>query len=223
MRMRKKKWAEPELSVCEYYLPDINNINKPVCNIFSKKQPVHLELGCGKGVFTSALAVKNPNINYIALDLSTDVLAVCRRNIENKYAENNRKVDNIFLVRCGAERLLSFIPSDVIERIYINFCNPWCKKRHNKRRLTYPIFLDIYSKILKPNGEIFFKTDDDELFEDSIHYFENSSLSIQRISYDLHKENYNDESTIATEHEIMFTNEGKKIKFLSASLLKGVE
>ncbi len=220
MRMRKKKWAEPELKLCTYYISNINYINKPSCDIFRIKQPIHLELGCGKGVFTSTLAANNKNTNYIALDLNSDVLAVCRRNIESEYAKNNTEIDNIFLVRCGAEKLLDFISyDDDIRRIYINFCNPWCKKKHNKRRLTYPSFLDIYSKILKRNSEIFFKTDDDELFEDSIYYFKDSKFNIERISYDLHAENYEDESKVLTEHEIMFSEKGKKIKFLEAKLM----
>lgn len=215
--MRRKKWAIPELEACSYY---VKKPNKEVIKLFKRQNPIHLEIGCGKGVFTANIASTNKDINYIGIDLSTDVLGVCRRNIENQYKLRNQKIDNILIMCYNAENLLDIFDENLIDRIYLNFSNPWSKKKHHKRRLTHTRILSIYEKILKPGGEIFFKTDDDNLFNDSIDYLNSSKFKINRVTYDLHKENYNDESSILTEHELMFLKENKKIKFLSASLMK---
>ena len=104
--------------------------------------------------------------------------------------------------------------NDVVERIYINFCNPWPKERHKKRRLTHTRQLEKYKKFLKPGGEIWFKTDDDELFEESLEYFKECNLEIKYITYDLHNSGF--EGNVTTEHEDMFTAQGIKTKFLIA-------
>jgi len=103
---------------------------------------------------------------------------------------------------------------DVIERIYINFCNPWPKDRHKKRRLTHTRQLQKYKKFLKSGAEIWFKTDDDELFEESLEYFKECNLEIKYITYDLHASGF--EGNVSTEHEEMFTAQGIKTKFLIA-------
>ena len=102
---------------------------------------------------------------------------------------------------------------DIVDRIYINFWNQWPKSKHKKRRLTYPTQLENYKKFLKDDGEIYFKTDDDELFNDSLEYFENTDFEILSKTYDLHSQNIF-EDNIVTEHEEMFSNEGIKIKAL---------
>ena len=105
--------------------------------------------------------------------------------------------------------------NDVIERIYINFCNPWPKERHKKRRLTHTRQLEKYKKFLNKGAEIWFKTDDDELFEESLEYFKESNLEIKYITYDLHNSGF--EGNVTTEHEDMFTAQGIKTKFLIAT------
>lgn len=215
--MRKKKWAIPELKACSYF---VENPDKNLCQLFKRPNPIHLEIGCGKGVFTSEIALRNKNVNYIGIDLSTDVLGVCRRNIEKKYSLAGEKIDNILIMCYNAGNLMDVFKENSVDRIYLNFSNPWSKKKHHKRRLTYPSMLKIYEKILKPNSKIFFKTDDENLFEDSIGYFNSTNFKIDKLTYDLHSENLNDESSILTEHELMFLKENKKIKFLSANLIK---
>ena len=108
-----------------------------------------------------------------------------------------------------------FGDGDKIDRIYINFCNPWPKAKHNKRRLTHTRQLEKYKTFLKENGEIYFKTDDDELFEASLEYFKEAGFKIDKITYDLHKEAIFEEN-IETEHEKMFSAEGIKIQALIA-------
>ena len=118
----------------------------------------------------------------------------------------------MFLIRANAERILDvFGEEDKVDRIYINFCNPWPKSKHNKRRLTHTRQLENYKKFLTGNGQIYFKTDDDELFEASLEYFENSGFENIVKTYDLHIEPIFGEN-IETEHEKMFTEAGIKIK-----------
>lgn len=116
------------------------------------------------------------------------------------------------------ERLLTVMnENDTVERIYILFCNPWPKAKHNKRRLTYPRMLESYKQILAKGGEIHFKTDDDPLFSNSVAYFKQSGFEITRITYDLHADNWPEENVL-TEHEKMFLEKGIKIKALIAKL-----
>ena len=217
MRIRKRKWTDKELSEFKFYIEHGEEYKGKWNEIFEKKQPLHLELGCGKGKFISKLAAKNPNINYIAVDIVDTMLGLAKRNIEEEYEILNRDIDNVFIVRHDVERIMLMIDEekDKVDRIYINFCNPWPKSKHKKRRLTYPTQLENYKKFLKDNGEIYFKTDDDELFNDSLEYFENTDFEILSKTYDLHSQNIF-EDNIVTEHEEMFSNEGIKIKALIA-------
>ena len=184
-------------------------------NKFAKKQPIHLELGCGKGSFIAKLAVKNLNINYICVDIKSEVLGIAKRNIEAEYLAKQKPIDNVLITSQEIGLIQNMLnEKDIIDRIYINFCNPWPKPRHNKRRLTYPVLLEKYKVFLKPEGEIYFKTDDDDLFEASKTYFTSTGFELLKVTYDLHSENV--EENIITEHEEMFTKQGIKIKALIA-------
>lgn len=219
MRIRKRKWTNKELEECNFYIGNGEKYKGKWKEQFKNNQPIHLELGCGKGTFISKLALANSNINYIAVDIVDTMLGLAKRNIETEFSKENRKIDNVILVRHDVERIMLMIDEkkDIIDRIYINFCNPWPKNKHKKRRLTYPTQLENYKKFLKKGGEIYFKTDDDELFNDSIDYFEKNGYKIINKTYDLHKENIF-ENNIITEHEEMFSKEGIKIKALIAVL-----
>ena len=214
MRIRRKKWAEKELQEAKFYI-DKPEVNKGKWGeYFSNKAPIHIELGCGKGLFIATLAQKNQNINYIDVDMIEAMLGLSKRNIEEAY--NFEEPQNLALIRANVELINNvFADEDKVDRIYINFCNPWPKAKHNKRRLTHTRQLENYKKFLKSNGEIYFKTDDDELFEASLEYFKESGFDIEKITYDLHKEPIFEEN-IETEHEKMFSAEGIKIKALIA-------
>lgn len=220
MRIRKRKWTNKELEECNFYIENGEKYRGKWNEIFKNNQPIQLELGCGKGTFISKLALANPNINYIAVDIVDTMLGLAKRNVEAEFSKQNKNIDNVFLVRHDVERIMLMIDEekDIIDRIYINFCNPWPKTKHKKRRLTYTTQLENYKKFIKDNGEIYFKTDDDELFNDSIDYFENNGFKIINKTYDLHKENIF-ENNIITEHEEMFSNEGIKIKALIAKII----
>ncbi|MBQ1687627.1 MAG: tRNA (guanosine(46)-N7)-methyltransferase TrmB, partial [Ruminococcus sp.] len=168
MRIRKKKWAEPELSVCDFFVKDPEAHAGNWRHAFKKEQPLVLEIGCGKGGFAGQYALQNPDKNIIALDIKIDMLGVGRRTIVHLFEEAGKgdAIDNLLLVNYNVEQLDKIIlPEDKIERLFINFCNPWPRPKHKKRRLTYYKKLEMYKRFLQPEAEIRFKTDDDELFE----------------------------------------------------------
>lgn len=218
MRIRKKKWAEPELSVCDFFVKNPETYAGKWKNAFKKDQPLWLEIGCGKCGFAGQLALKNPDKNIIAVDIKIDMLGVGRRNIVRLFEESGKsqnEINNLLLVNYNVEQLDKIITKDdVIERLYINFCNPWPRPKHNKRRLTYFKKLEMYKIFLKKDAEIRFKTDDDNLFDDSLVYFAQSGYEIIFSTRDLHASEIKD--NIETEHEKMFSAEGIKIKYCIA-------
>ncbi len=214
MRIRRKPWAKQELEDAKFYI-DNPNTNKGIWkSTFTNNNPIHLEIGCGKGSFISKLATKHQEINYIAAAM----LGLSKRNIEMQYQNDKLQITNLWLIRMNAERILdTFSAADDIERIYINFCNPWPRGKHKKRRLTHTRQLENYKQFLnKEKGEIYFKTDNDELFEESIEYLKQANFLISKITYDLHNEMIFED--IRTEHEEMFSNQGIKIKALIAKI-----
>ena len=220
MRIRYKKWARPELEASNFYIDEPEKLKEKWKEEFKNSQnPLYLELGCGKGQFISKLAVQNQNINFIAIDLVDAMLGLAKRNIEEEYKQNNIEPENVLITRFDIERILLILgKQDMIERIYINFCNPWPKGKHRKKRLTHTRQLEKYKEFLVPNGEVYFKTDDDGLFESSLGYFEEAGFEIVKKTYDLHSEDIFDGKNIETEHEKMFSDQGIKIKALIAVL-----
>lgn len=216
MRIRRRKWAKQELEEANFYI-DNPTVYKNTWNFkFEKNQPLHIELGCGKGNFISNLASKHRETNFIAVDMIEAMLGLSKRNIEEYY--NFEEPKNLFLIRANAERILEvFGEKDIVDRIYINFCNPWPRGKHNKRRLTHTRQLENYKTFLKKDGEIYFKTDNDELFEASLEYFTECGFKIISKTYDLHSEPIFKENII-TEHEKMFSEDGIQIKALIAKL-----
>ena len=140
------------------------------------------------------------------------MLGLAKRNVESTYKEQEKEIKNVFLTRYDIERILMIMDeNDKIDRIYINFCNPWPRGKHRKKRLTHTRQLEKYKQFLKDGGEIYFKTDDDGLFNDSLLYFEEAGFEIEDKTFDLanNEEFWNN---IETEHEKMFKDEGIKIK-----------
>lgn len=217
MRIRFKKWARPELEASAFYVDNPQDYKGKWKTAFkNNSNPIQMELGCGKGTFIAQLASKNLDINYIAIDMVDAMLGLAKRNIEKVYNENEKEIENIYLTRHDIERIpLILDKQDKVERIYINFCNPWPRGKHHKKRLTHTRQLEKYKEILVDNGEIYFKTDDDGLFNDSLIYFKESGFEIIKSTFDLQTENSFWEN-IQTEHEKMFMEQGIKIKALIA-------
>ena len=215
MRMRRKAWARPELEASDLFIIDPTEKKGNWKNVYKNSEnPLHLELGAGKGTFIAVLAAENQDVNYIAIDIKDEVIVEAKRNIEASYKE--RGIENIDNVKVMSQEVAlidkAIGDGDVIARIYINFCNPWPKDRHKKRRLTHIRKLEMYKQFLKKGSEIRFKTDDDDLFEESLEYFKEAGLEIKYITYDLHNSDF--KGNITTEHEDMFSAKGIKIKFI---------
>ena len=221
MRIRKKKWAEPELSVCDFYVKNPEEHAGNWSKAFKKEQPLYLEIGCGKGGFAGQLALRHPGKNIIALDIKVDMLGVGRRTIVKLFEESGKsadEIDNLLLVKYNVEQLDKIITKDDrIESLFINFCNPWPRPKHNKRRLTHPRKLRLYRELLTGGDEVHFKTDDDGLFEDTLEYLKEENYTVLTLSYDLHNSSIDADLTPMTEHERMFSEEGIKIKYLVAT------
>ncbi len=179
MRLRKKHWATPELKENEYIYFDPVDKKGKWHETFGNENPIYLELGAGRGSFSLKKAEENPNINYLPLEIETNVFVYAGR----LYKEKGLK--NILGIRGAAEKLFEFFEEDEVDRIYINFCNPWPKPRQHKRRLSHPRLLNLYKVILKNGGEIELKTDDRPFFEDTVDYFKEEGFEILNIDYDL--------------------------------------
>ena len=220
MRMRFKPYARPELLAPPWHA------HEPAANTgcwrsqFARpEQPMHLELGCGKGGFLARLAAANPQVNYLGIDITDKVLILAKRKIEALYADAGRPVDNVLIMSLNIERILdAFTRQDAVQRIYINFCNPWNRKlAHKKHRLTHTRQLALYRQLLADGGEVYFKTDDDGLFADSLEYFAEAGFAVVWKTLDLHQ---NEPAwNIRTEHEAMFTDQGIATKALIAQKL----
>ena len=213
MRIRYKPWARPELEASQFYIEHPEEYKGKWKELFqSKNNPLHIELGCGKGGFISKISVNNPEINYVAIDLVDAMLGLAKRKIEGEFQNANREINNVYVVRYDIERIIDiFDKTDEVERIYINFCNPWPRGKHHKKRLTHVRQLEKYREFLKDDGRIYFKTDDEELFEHSLRYFKETGFEIEKYTYDLEK-TQDFWNNIETEHEKMFSQQGIKIK-----------
>lgn len=210
MHMRTKKWAKPELAVCPYYIDDPERLRGHWRERFGSGRPLYLELGCGKGVSTAAMAWDRRDVDLLALDITCNVLGDARRNLAKVYGET--PVENALLARWDIAfigRILA--PEDRVERIYINFCNPWTKRpKYAKRRLTHPRQLMQYREFLVDGGEIWFKTDDTALFCDSLTYFAACGFETRYVTGDLHAAGFH--PNYVSEHEAKFVSQGVPIK-----------
>lgn len=210
MRRRRKKGADIKLlSYTDYVIRDnIEDLKGKWSERFQNDNPIHVEFGTGRGKFITTLAQKNPDINYIAMEIKEEVLL---KAVE-KAAENNLK--NIVFLWADVSNILEYFGEREISRIYINFCDPWPKKRWAKRRLLHRNFLEKYAKILKERGEIHFKTDNVGLFEFSLNEVADCDWKLKNISLDL--ANNEDFENVTTEYEDKFMSQNIKIHRLEA-------
>lgn len=176
---------------------------------FDNDHPLHVELGCGKGRFIRGIAKANPNINFLGFEKSIKVAYRCVKCSSEEDAEN------YYIVYSNGDILSEIFPEKSIERIYLNFSDPWPKPSHYKRRLTHKGFLDIYRKVLVDNGEIHMKTDNNDLFEYSVEQLAEDNWDLILVTRDLHSSEYVD-GNIMTEYEEKFSESGKKINKLIA-------
>ena len=206
MRIRNLKNTDELINNSKYLIKDSKEYKNKWNKLFNNNNPIHLEIGMGKGNFIINMALKYPDINFIGVELHTNVIARACKKLEEL------EINNLKLINVNAENLNEIFDKE-IDLIYLNFSDPWPKKRYAKRRLTSESFLKIYDKLFKDNKIIKLKTDNQLLFESSIISLTNYGYIINDISLDLHS---TDIDNIETEYETKFKNMGIKILYLEA-------
>lgn len=177
---------------------------------FGNDKPIHVELGMGKGRFISELSAINPEINYIGIDMYDELIRRGSEKARDSREQHGGDLSNLRLVRFNIEFIENVFDTGEVERIYLNFSDPWPKKKHARRRLTHANFVEKYQQILNPDGQIHFKTDSRSLFEFSLNSFADLGLRMRNISLDLHAEGLRTD-LIMTEYESKFSEKGMPI------------
>ncbi|MBC1603994.1 tRNA (guanosine(46)-N7)-methyltransferase TrmB [Listeria rocourtiae] len=209
MRVKHKPWArEKILAHPEVCVGNPGELKGEWHHLFGNKNPIHIEIGTGKGQFVTGMAQANPEVNYIGIEVVESVLITA---LDKALAAG---IPNLRLLSVDGADLLDYFEVGEVARIYLNFSDPWPKKRHAKRRLTHPSFLDIYKAVLPVDGEIHFKTDNRSLFEYSLVAFSEYGVLLTYLSLDLHNSEF--EGNIMTEYEEKFSAKGFPIYRLEA-------
>ena len=172
--------------------------------VFQNDHPIHIEVGLRKGQFIIEMARRNPEVNYIGIEKYSSVLVRAVEKLEDF------EQDNLRLIRMDAENIEEVFDKDEVDRIYLNFSDPWPKDRPAKRRLTSTRFLERYDNILTPEGRVMFKTDNKDLFDFSLEQVEEAGWILENHTYDLHHSEYN-EGNVMTEYEEKFSAKGNPI------------
>lgn len=211
MRVRKKPWASEELENNTRVIQNTSDYKGKWKEFFGNDNPIYLEIGCGKGGFITGNAQAYPDINFIGLERQQSVVALAARNTDES-------LKNLAIVWENASNLDDFFEIGEIKRLYLNFSDPWPKKRNAKRRLTYRDFLRDYNRLMNDNGEVHFKTDNKGLFEFSLNEFCYEDWKLSNISLDLHNSSDLEivENNIMTEYEAKFSSQGMPIYRLEA-------
>ncbi len=214
MRLRNVKGSRERIAACAFTYNEDNESdlynNKGHWNeVFANDRPIYIEIGMGKGQFITELAKRNPDNNYIGIEKFSSVLI---RAIEKREQGESEGISlpNLRFIRMDAENIDKVFASDEVTGIYLNFSDPWPKDRHAKRRLTSPQFLSRYLKVLIKEGNIQFKTDNQELFNYSLESFKSNDWRVDEVTFDLHN-SADLTGNIMTEYETRFVNEGKPI------------
>ena len=210
MRMRKKKNCAARIERCgNIRITDPENHKGKWNEVFGNDNPIHVEIGCGKGSFVVGMAKMHPDVNFIAIEKVEDVIVMA---MEKAIAN---EIKNVRFMDLDAERIEDFFEKGEIERIYLNFSDPWKKGKQAKRRLTHKNFLDRYKKVLNSGDYIWFKTDNQKLFEFSLNSFCAEGFKLRNITLDLHNSGF--EGNVITEYEQRFLDLGQPIYRLEAT------
>lgn len=209
MRMRNKPWADDFLKSHPQIVDVDLNQQYKMAEWFEKDQPIHIEVGTGMGRFITEMARRHPEINYVAIERDKNVMVRVLEKVKEL------ELENIKLINQDAKLLTEYFVENEVSRIYLNFSDPWPKTRHTKRRLTFSTFLEIYRHILKKDGQIHFKTDNQGLFEYSLESMSAFGMAFDLINLNLHENE--PEENIRTEYEDKFSNRGFRIYRMEAS------
>ena len=213
MRLRNIPRAESVLEACKEVVKDPESLRGDWNLEFKKEQPLHIEIGMGKGQFLLTLAAKNPQINYIGIERYSSVLL---RALEKYDTEEFEMLENIRFICMDAREIENVFAPAEVDKIFLNFSDPWPKARHAKRRLTSTEFLARYEKVLVESGRVEFKTDNTELFNFSLEQVKEAGWALIAYTYDLHHQEEMNEGNIMTEYEQKFSEKGNPINKLIA-------
>jgi tRNA (guanine-N7-)-methyltransferase len=204
LRQRNKPWADEFLQENTHLVtPNPSEHKNKWQEVFGNNNPIHVEIGTGKGQFIVGMAKQYPNINFIGIELAKSIIVTAAQKVQDSGQGNIR------LIQENAENLNEIFESNEVSTIYLNFSDPWPKNRHEKRRLTFRAFLERYENVLDPDGELIFKTDNRGLFEYSLVSFSEYEMLLKEISLDLHK--LQDPENVMTEYEEKFSAKGQPI------------
>ncbi|MBM7697744.1 tRNA (guanosine(46)-N7)-methyltransferase TrmB [Kurthia huakuii] len=213
MRLRNKPWAEDYLNDHQdLVVPNPEDYKGRWNELFGNDNPLHIEVGTGKGQFITGMAKANPHINYIGIELFDSVIVIAA-----KKAVDSGQPENLRLLNVNGSKLEEYFAKGDVDRVYLNFSDPWPKTRHAKRRLTHANFLGLYEHVLVDNGEIHFKTDNRGLFEFSLMSLTDYGMKLNLVSLDLHNDDVED--NIMTEYEEKFSSKGQPIYRLEAQFM----
>ncbi|MFD1335097.1 tRNA (guanosine(46)-N7)-methyltransferase TrmB [Oceanobacillus iheyensis] len=213
MRQRNKPWADEYLQENNHIvISDPKSKKGNWSQLFNNNNPIHVEIGSGKGQFILGMAKQYPEINFIGIELAKSIIVSAVQKIEEE------NLANVFMLNENAIDVREMFADDEISMIYLNFSDPWPKNRHEKRRLTYGRFLEQYQDILGANGEVILKTDNRGLFEYSVVSFSQNGMNINEINVDLHA--IQDETNVMTEYEEKFSAKGQPIYRCKAAFEK---
>ena len=208
MRLRHIPGAEKQIEESTFVIQEPEQKKGCWAEVFGNENPIHIEVGMGKGKFLMELAQQNPDINYVGIEMYSSVLLKAIQKRETL------ELTNICFMCVDARKLADIFKKGEVAKIYLNFSDPWPKERHTKRRLTSPRFLARYDSIFKDKKHIIMKTDNIDLFNYSVESLKEYGYNINDISNDLHS--YKD-NIITTEYEDKFTSKGIKINYFDAS------
>lgn len=209
MRLRNKKNAHEIVEKSEYIIVAPKENKGKWNTVFGNNNEIHIEIGMGKGQFITQMAINNPNINYIGIEMYDSVILTAVNNLN----EREEKIENLRLIRMDATEIEEVFDKEV-NRIYVNFSDPWPKAKHAKRRLTSEAFLTRYDNIFINRKVIFQKTDNNDLFEFSMDSLTEHGYTLENVTRDLYSNMI--EGNVATEYEKKFSDKGVKINRLEA-------
>lgn len=211
MRLRNVKGSREAIADSRFTINEPSSMKGRWKDFFGNNHPIHIEVGMGKGRFITELALQNPDINYIGIEKYSSVLI---RALEKM--ENLPEISNLVFIRMDAETICEVFDKDEIEKIYLNFSDPWPKDRHAKRRLTSKEFFGRYDKFLIPEGMVEFKTDNRPLFDFSLEEIPQAGWEVTAFTYDLHHDENLNKGNVMTEYEERFSSMGNPIHKLIA-------
>lgn len=205
MRLRNISGSREMIADSKYVIQDAENQKGKIKTYFEKEQPIRIEIGMGKGRFIMQMAEENPEINFIGIEKYSSVLLRAIQKMEQN------ELPNLRFIRMDAEDITEVFEKGEVDRIFLNFSDPWPKDRHAKRRLPSKEFLKRYDEILKKDGVIEFKTDNGDLFDFAVEQLEPAGWKAEVITYDLHHDPVLCEGNIMTEYEEKFSSMGNPI------------